>query len=105
MDKKNIPWCNIYNMDEKGCQRGGGRRIQAIKYFIPCNQQLSYKLRSANLELVTIVECICADGTSLLPGFIFPGKEFHPEWFMDVDERIRQDMSTTLTIHLADFHA
>jgi hypothetical protein len=43
---------------------------------------------SANLELVTIIECICADGESLKPGFIFPGKEFHPEWFQ-VDNDIR----------------
>ena len=90
LDEKKIPWCNVYNMDEKGCQRGGGRRMQAIKYFVPRNRRPNYKLRSANLELVTIIECVCADGTSLLPGFIFPGKEFHPEWFMGVDERIRQ---------------
>lgn len=29
-----------------------------------------------------------ADGSSLKPGFIFPGKEHHPEWF-DVDDNIR----------------
>jgi hypothetical protein len=38
---------------------------------------------------------VCADGTSLLPGFIFPRKEFHPEWFIDMDERIRQVISMT----------
>lgn len=27
LEKKGIPWCNVYNMDEKGCQRGGGRRM------------------------------------------------------------------------------
>jgi hypothetical protein len=88
LDKHNIPWSNVYNMDEKGCQRGGGRRMQAIKYFIPRNRRPQYKLRSANLELVTIIECICADGESLKPGFIFPGKEFHPEWFQ-VDNGVR----------------
>jgi hypothetical protein len=25
MDEKKIPWSNVYNMDEKGCQQGGGR--------------------------------------------------------------------------------
>ncbi|KIM59046.1 hypothetical protein SCLCIDRAFT_94999, partial [Scleroderma citrinum Foug A] len=40
-----------------------------------------YKFRSDNLELVTIIECVCADGTSLKPGFVFSGKQFHPEWF------------------------
>jgi len=81
LDAKGIPWANIYNMDEKGCQRGGGRRMQAIKYLIPRNRRPRYKLRSANLELVTIIECVSADGESLPPGFIFPGKEFHPEWY------------------------
>ena len=81
LDAKGIPWANVYNMDEKGCQQGGGRKMQAIKYLIPCNRRPRYKLRSANLELVTIIECVSADGESLLPGFIFPGKEFHPEWY------------------------
>jgi hypothetical protein len=88
MDKHNIPWSNVYNMDKEGCQWGGGQRMQAIKYFIPHNWYPQYKLRSANLELVTIIECICADGESIKPGFIFPGKKFHPEWF-EVDNDIR----------------
>jgi hypothetical protein len=25
-EKNGIPWENVYNMDEKGCQRGGGRK-------------------------------------------------------------------------------
>lgn len=62
--------------------------MQAIKYFIPQNQWPQYKLWSTNLELITIIEYVCADGLSLKPGFIFPGKEFHPEWF-DVDDGIR----------------
>jgi Tc5 transposase DNA-binding domain len=89
LDTKGIPWQNVYNMDEKGCQRGGGRRIQAIKFFIPRDRRPQYKLCSANLELITIIECVCADGSAdVKPGFIFPGKEFHPEWF-DVDDDIR----------------
>ena len=88
LDTKRIPWQNVYNMDEKGCQRGGGRRMQAIKYFVPRDRRPQYKLRSANLELITIIECVCADGSDVKPGFIFPGKEFHPEWF-EVDDDIR----------------
>jgi hypothetical protein len=65
---------NLYNMDEKGCQRGGGRKNSGQKYLIPSSQQPAYKLRSGNLELITIIECILADGSSLQPGFVFPGK-------------------------------
>ena len=89
LDTKHIPRENIYNMDEKGCQRGGGRRMQAIKYLVPRNRRPQYKLRSANLELVTIIECVSADGESLSPGFIFPGKEFHPEWYRTVYPDVR----------------
>jgi hypothetical protein len=39
-------------------------------------------------EVVTIIECVCTDETSLLPGFIFSGKEFHPEWFQ-ADDNLR----------------
>ncbi|KIK77371.1 hypothetical protein PAXRUDRAFT_37710, partial [Paxillus rubicundulus Ve08.2h10] len=40
-----------------------------------------YKAHSANLKLVTIIECVCADGTNLLPGFVFSGKLYHKSWF------------------------
>jgi len=88
LNKKNIPWANVYNMDKKGCQQGGGRRMQAIKYFVPHSQLPQYKLCSGNLELITIIECVCADGSNVKPGFIFLGKEFHPEWF-EVNDEIR----------------
>jgi hypothetical protein len=84
----NIKHENIYNMDEKGCQRGGGRKCSSRKYFVPRTRRPRYKQRSANLELVTIIECVCADGTTLQPGFVFQGKEFSPEWF-EVDDNIR----------------
>jgi hypothetical protein len=76
-----IPIENIYNMDEKGCQRGGGKRSSRRKYFYSRRQRAKYKHRSANLELITIIEAICADGTELKPGFVFPGSSFCPEWF------------------------
>ena len=28
VNKHNIPWEQVYNMDEKGCQRGGSRRLR-----------------------------------------------------------------------------
>ncbi|KAI0250716.1 hypothetical protein BJV78DRAFT_1319158, partial [Lactifluus subvellereus] len=35
LQKHDIPVENIYNMDEKGCQRGGGRKGSGQKFFIP----------------------------------------------------------------------
>lgn len=86
--KYEIPVENIYNMDEKGCQRGGGRKASSRKYFVPRQRRPKYRSRSANLELVTIIECVCADGTSLLPGFVFSGTQYLPEWFEHVDDNI-----------------
>jgi hypothetical protein len=81
IEEKGIPMENIYNMDEKGCQRGGGKKSAQWKYFYFRKQQSKYRLRSANLELITIIEAICADGMALKPGFMFPGSSFCPEWF------------------------
>ncbi|CAK5277525.1 unnamed protein product [Mycena citricolor] len=82
VEKHGIPMQNIYNMDEKGCQRGGGKKAQRVKYFYSKRQTAKYRHRSANLELITILEAVCADGsTTVLPGFVFPGKEQCPEWF------------------------
>ncbi|CDO76318.1 hypothetical protein BN946_scf184751.g10 [Trametes cinnabarina] len=88
IDQYNIPWSHIYNMDEKGIQRGGGRRLQWIKYFVPRGRRVNYKLHSANLELITIIECVSADGGNILPGFIFAGSQFEAELFKDVDPRV-----------------
>ena len=81
IEDNEIPWENIYNMDEKGCQRGGGRKASARKYFMPRTRQPKYKMWSGNLELVTIIECVSADGNNIAPGFVFHGKEFCSEWF------------------------
>jgi DDE superfamily endonuclease len=75
-------------MDEKGIQCGGGRKAQAQKYFVPCSKRPKYKLRSANLELVTIVECVAADGGFISPGIIFEGKQQYEAVWFEVDPKI-----------------
>ncbi|RPD59929.1 DDE-domain-containing protein, partial [Lentinus tigrinus ALCF2SS1-6] len=91
MEEHNIPWAHVYNMDEKGIQRGR-RNGEQEKYILHRSERPMYKLRSANLELVMVIECVRADGESLKPAFIFPGKGFHKEWF-DVDPDILVCMS------------
>ncbi|CDO74679.1 hypothetical protein BN946_scf184671.g2 [Trametes cinnabarina] len=91
MEEHQIPWDHVYNMDEKGIQRGR-RNVEQEKYILHRSERPVYKLRSANLELVTVIECVCANGESLKPAFIFPGKEFHKEWF-EVDPEILVCMS------------
>ena len=86
--KHGIPPENLYNMDEKGVQCGGGRKAQAQKYVVPRSKRPKYKLRSANLELITIVDCVAADGGYLSPGIIFEGKQQYERAWFDVDPKI-----------------
>ena len=79
-EKFGISWRNVYNMDEKGCQLGG-RKSSGIKYFFGRGDRGKYKQRSASLELVTVVECVCADGSSVPPGFIFASGSHYLDWF------------------------
>ncbi|KAG1746663.1 uncharacterized protein EDB91DRAFT_1079978 [Suillus paluster] len=51
LKSKGIPWENVYNMDEKEIQLGGGRK---------CNN---------------------TNGTSLKPGFVFSGSDIYPEYY------------------------
>ncbi|KAF8980264.1 hypothetical protein BDQ17DRAFT_1337831 [Cyathus striatus] len=60
----------IYNMDEKGIQLGGGRKNDPRKYMYFRDQRNRYKISSDNLELVTIVKCVSAAGTSVPPSFM-----------------------------------
>ncbi|KAJ3717403.1 hypothetical protein C8R42DRAFT_587082, partial [Lentinula raphanica] len=84
----NIPWCNIYNMDEKGVQLGGGRKNSQEKYFFDRQDASMYRQHSDNLELITIIDSVCADGTAeIFPAFVFAGATKFSEW-MEVDNRI-----------------
>ena len=39
IEEHEIPWENIYNMDEKGCQLGGGCKGRRQKYLFGRNSQ------------------------------------------------------------------
>ncbi|KAJ2965757.1 hypothetical protein NUW54_g14012 [Trametes sanguinea] len=68
-------------MDEKGMQRGGKGQIKHNKYLVPRGQRTNYKLHSSDLQLITIIECVCADGSAIQPTFIFGGKDFNSDMF------------------------
>jgi hypothetical protein len=59
-----------------------GQKESGRKYFVPHSRCPQYRQRSANPKLIKVIECVCVNGTFLLPGFVFSGKEFSPEWFM-----------------------
>jgi hypothetical protein len=64
-----IPPEHIWNMDEKGIQLGGGRKNLGKKFYFLHKQRNKYHIRSDNLELVTILECVSAAGAVVPPSF------------------------------------
>jgi hypothetical protein len=57
-----IPPNQKWNMDEKGIQLGGGRKQGNRKFIFFKKRKTRYKIRSDNLELVTVIECVSAAG-------------------------------------------
>lgn len=81
IEMHDIPVENIYNMDEKGCQLGGGRKQGRRKYLFGRGSRQKYRIRDANLELATVVEYASADGWSGKPYIIFQGKRLQKSWY------------------------
>jgi len=71
---------NIASYDEKACAIGGGRGVSGGKFIYGRIDRAKCKVKDANLELVTVAECVRADGTALAPGFIFSGGGIQPSW-------------------------
>ncbi|EJD05306.1 DDE-domain-containing protein, partial [Fomitiporia mediterranea MF3/22] len=71
---------NIYNMDEKGVQMGLAGKTRVL---VDRDQKTVSQIEDGNKELVTIVECICTDGTVLKPLFIMKGARTSPSWGMN----------------------
>ena len=65
-----IPPEHHWNMDEKGVQMGGGRKNNGRKYFFMRDRKQRYRIKSDNLELVTIIECVSAAGVVTPPSFV-----------------------------------
>lgn len=72
LQDNDIPWENIYNMDEKGLQLGGGRKLDGSRYLYSNEQRICVKVQKGSLELVTAIECVAADGSILKPCLVFP---------------------------------
>jgi hypothetical protein len=74
-EQYNLTPDQIYNMDEKGFMLGVSTREQRIftqrKY-----EQEGYKqhLQDENQEWITIISCICANGTTISPALIYIAK-------------------------------
>ena len=68
---------NLYNMDEKGVQLGIGAKVAVM---VDSDQKTAYSIEDGNRELVTVIEAICADGSTVYPAVIFQAKRRNAEW-------------------------
>ena len=64
-----IPAEHIWNMDKKGIQLGGGCKNMGTMYFYSRSQKHKSRLKSDNLELVTVLKCVSAAGDIVPPSF------------------------------------
>jgi hypothetical protein len=65
----------MYNWDEKGFILG---LAHAVKHVMSLNALKSGRIMGAsqngNREFISLLACICADGTKLLPALIYKGE-------------------------------
>jgi hypothetical protein len=77
IERYDIHYKNIYNMDEKGIQLGVGVKSRVL---VDRDQKNVQKIENGNRDLVTIMECMCADGTALHPSVVFQGARRDLKW-------------------------
>lgn len=76
-DDPNIRIENVYNFDETGFSIG---TIKAGRVVIDYRVKNNYRAQPGRQEWVSVLECICADGTSISPYIIFKGQNINAKW-------------------------
>ena len=68
---------NIYNMDESGFAIG---EKEPGRVIINANIHQRYQAKPGRQEWVTVVECVCADGSIISPLVIFKAENLSTQW-------------------------
>ena len=89
LDEYDVAPGNTYNMDEKGFALGQMNRSK--RFFskeLWDRKQVRAPLQDGSREWITILACICADGTALLPGLIYQSEAsmVQDSWVQDIDQ-------------------
>jgi hypothetical protein len=72
LSQYDIEPCNMYNMDEKGCMLGiltRSKRVFSRRLFE--EGKIKAHIQDGNREWITLLACICADGSALRPALIY----------------------------------
>ena len=72
--------CNIYNMDETGFQIGQGKVEKVITAFPEASANIGSAM---TCKLVTVVECISAEGKAINPFLVLAGSYHLEDWYKD----------------------
>jgi hypothetical protein len=73
---------NIYNMDESGFAIG---TTQGACVVIDSRIRSQFQARPGRQEWVTVIECICGDGSMIDPLVIFRGGKLSTEWLVPAE--------------------
>ena len=68
---------NIYNIDESGFSIG---TMESTRIIIDSSLRTKHQAHPGRQEWVSMVECICGDGTAIAPFGIFKGKNVLENW-------------------------
>ena len=78
---------HTYNMDEKGFMIGAvGRQKRIFSKRSWKKKQNKQMLQDGNREWISLIACVCADGSALPPGLIYPAESqnIQSSWAEDV---------------------
>jgi hypothetical protein len=81
---------HTYNMDEKGLMIGViGRSKRIFSKRKREKKEVRASLQDGNRECITLLACVCADGSTLPPGLIYQaaGKAVQSSWVESIDPR------------------
>jgi len=78
----NVQVEDIYNMDETGFAIGS---TQAGCVLIDAQIRTKFQAQPGRQEWVTVLECICPDGTVIPPLVIFKGEQISTQWLVPPD--------------------
>jgi hypothetical protein len=79
VERYDITWCDIFNMDEKGFQMGQiGKQLMV---FDKRNGPPS-SASTGTTNWVSVIECVDAEGGSIPPFIIHMGKEVRDHWLL-----------------------
>jgi len=70
---------NVYNMDETGVMLS---MLGSVKVLLGKDDRRDYRCAGVERTVVTAIECISADGRSLLPMIIWPATTHRANWTM-----------------------